>query len=139
MVLASGFTSEAGASFRLLERWRSEQFILVVSEHIIEELARTLGEDRYFALRTTPRTIAAVVASLRDRATLTDLRVPVSGAATQPKDDLVLSTALSGSATILCTRDKQLLKLRSYRNLDILSPGELLSRLEAVEREQDAF
>jgi predicted nucleic acid-binding protein len=55
----------------------------------------------------------------------------VRGAATHPEDDLVLSTALSGDASILCTRDKQLLKLRSYKTVTILSPGELLSLLES--------
>ena len=55
------------------------------------------------------------------------------GVATQPKDDLVLSTALSAQAAILCTRDKQLLKLRSYQTVVILSPGELVARFEAEE------
>jgi putative PIN family toxin of toxin-antitoxin system len=131
MVLASGFTSEAGASARLLERWRGSDYVLVVSEHILKELERTLGEDRYFVLRTTPRVVMATVALLRTDAIVTPLTIPVVGVATQPKDDLVLSTALSGQATILCTRDKQLLRLRSYETLAILSPGELLARLNS--------
>jgi predicted nucleic acid-binding protein len=59
------------------------------------------------------------------------LTIPVIGVATHPEDDLVLSTALSGNATMLCTRDKQLLRLRSYQTVDILSPGELLALLDA--------
>jgi len=130
MVLASGFTSQAGASARLLERWRHGDFALVVSEHILDEVRRTLGEDRYFAPRMTPEEVAATVALLEREAIVTPLTVPVVGVATQPKDDLVLSTALSGQASILCTHDKQLLKLRAYRTATILSPGELLARLE---------
>ena len=63
-------------------------------------------------------------------ATILDLTVEVRGVATHPEDDLVLSTALSGQASILCTRDKQLPRLRSYQSVAILSPGELLALLE---------
>ena len=70
---------------------------------------------------------------LREKSIVTELTIPVVGVATQPKDDLGLSTALSGQATILCTRDRQLLKLRAYQSVVILSPGELMARLEGEE------
>jgi len=62
---------------------------------------------------------------------VTLLTVPVAGVATQPKDDLVLSTALSGGCSHLATRDRQLLKIGSYRNVAIVIPGELRALLEA--------
>jgi predicted nucleic acid-binding protein len=61
---------------------------------------------------------------------VTDLTVDVRGVATHAEDDLVLSTALSGQEEILCTRDKQLLKLRFYQSVAIRSPGELVEQLE---------
>jgi putative PIN family toxin of toxin-antitoxin system len=130
MVLASGFTSEAGASWWLVRRWREREYVLIVSEHMLQELERTLSQDRYFAARTTPEVVAPIIALLRAEATVTPLTTPVVGVATHPEDDLVLSTALSGQASVLCTRDKQLLKHRSYQMLEILRPGELLARLE---------
>jgi putative PIN family toxin of toxin-antitoxin system len=130
MVLASGFTSDAGASARLLQRWQNGEFTLVVSEHILQELERTLNEDHYFAARTTPSRVAPNIALLRAAAIVTPMTVPVVGVATHPEDDVVLSTALSGQVSILCTRDKQLLKLHSYQTVAILSPGELLALLE---------
>lgn len=108
----------------------AKSFVLILSEHIIEELERILGQDRYFAQRTSPSLVAAITSSLRVHAEITDLTVPVTGVATQPKDDLILATALSGNATILCTRDRQLLKLRAYRTVSILSPGEFRTYLE---------
>jgi predicted nucleic acid-binding protein len=70
------------------------------------------------------------MASLREDAKLTDLSTPVIGVATHPEGDLVLSTALSGEASFLCTRDKQLLRLRQHQIVSILGPGELLALLE---------
>ena len=130
MVLASGFTSDAGASARLVRLWQDRRFILVVSEHTLAEIRRTLEQDRYLAPRTTAQQAAAIMASLREDAMLTELSLPVVGVATHPEDDLVLSTALSGDASILCTRDKQLLRLREYQTVSILSPGELLALLD---------
>ena len=131
MVLASGFTSDAGASARLVRQWQDRRFILVMSEHTLAEIRRTLEQDRYFAPRTSAQQAAAIMASLREDATLTDLSTPVTGVAAHAEDDLILSTALSGDASILCTRDKQLLRLGAYQSVALLSPGELLALLEA--------
>jgi uncharacterized protein len=128
-VLAPGFTSRGSASSRLIDLWRTGAFELILSEHVLKELARTLT-DPYFATRLPHDDAAAILMLLSTTATVTGLTVEVSGVATHPEDDAVLATALSGQATILCTRDKQLLKLRSYQSVIILSPGELLARFE---------
>ena len=130
LVLASGFTSDAGASAKLVRPWEDRKFILVMSEHTLAEIRRTLEQYRYVTPRTTARQAAAIMASLQEDAARTELALPVVGVATHPEDDLVLSTALSGGASVLCTRDKQLLRLREYRTVSILSPGELLALLE---------
>jgi uncharacterized protein len=128
-VLAPGFTSRGSASSRLIDLWRTGAFELILSEHVLKELART-RTDPYFATRLPHDDAAAILMLLSTTATVTGLTVEVSAVATHPEDDAVLATALSGQATILCTRDKQLLKLRSYQSVIILSPGELLARFE---------
>ena len=134
-VLAPGFTSQGSASTKLVSLWRAGVFELILSEHLLRELARTLA-DPYYATRVPTEEAIGTLARLRIAATVTDLTVEVRGVATHPEDDLVLSTALSGQASILCTRDKQLLRLRSYQSVAILSPGELLILLEAEALDQ---
>jgi putative PIN family toxin of toxin-antitoxin system len=128
-VLAPGFTSRGSASGQIIARWRAREFELVISTHLLRELARALT-DPYFAARLEPDEALAIVTELRTIAALVEPTVAVRGVATHPEDDLVLSAALSGQAEILCTRDKQLLKLRDHAGLAILSPGEFLSFLE---------
>jgi putative PIN family toxin of toxin-antitoxin system len=111
-------------------RCLSGAFELIVSEHVLQELARTLA-DPYFVARLPREDAVAILTLLNTNATVTELTARVRGVATHPEDDAVLATALSGQATILCTRDKQLLRLRSYQHMAILSPGELLARFEA--------
>ena len=129
-VLAPVLTSQGSASARLIDLWRTGAFELILSEHVLQELARTLA-DPYFATRLPREDAAAILVLLRTNAIVTELTAQVRGAATHPEDDAVLATALSGQAAILCTRDKQLLKLRSYQQVIILSPGELVARFEA--------
>lgn len=128
-VLAPGFASDFGVSARLVSLWRARKFELVVSEHLLGELDRT-WRDPYFSSRVTSSDSALALETLRTDATLVERTFDVVGIATQPEDDLVLSTALSGHAQFLGTRDKQLLKLGSYLTLKIIHPGDLLDILE---------
>jgi uncharacterized protein len=128
-VLAPGFTSQGSASARLVDLWRSGAFTLVLSDHLVRELARTVT-DSYFARRLSAADAEAIVALLRAEAVLTELSFAVHGVATHPEDDLVLAIALSGQASMLCTRDKQLLALGAYKSVVIISPGQAVARLE---------
>jgi putative PIN family toxin of toxin-antitoxin system len=127
-VLAPGIAGAGSASNRLFRLWREDAFTLVVSRHILEELERAL-EDPYFAARVPRSEVDEAIRQLTANATVVELSVDVQGVATHPEDDKVLATALSGDANVLCTRDKQLLKLRTFQGIEILSPGEFLSRL----------
>ena len=128
-VLASGFSSDASTARTLLDRWQDEEYELVVSEHLLAELARTF-EDTYYRVRVSSQQAERVFTLLRADALMAALSTPVVGVATHAEDDDVLATALNGEAAILCTRDKQLLRLRTYENIAILRPGELLALLE---------
>ena len=134
-VLAPAFANPTATAGRLIALWQAGGFELVVSEHVIAELRRTYA-DRYYAARMTSQQVDAAVAALRAAALVTILTVPVSGVATHPEDDLILSTALSAGADFLCTRDRQLLKLGMYQGLRIVSPGHLLALLTNDEEEQ---
>lgn len=129
-VLAPSFTGGRGASRRLIEHWEDDDDELVISEHLLAELRRAF-QDPYYRTRVSSQQAERVLTLLRAQAQFTAQFVPVVGVATHPEDDLVLSTALSGDASVLCTRDKQLLRLREYEAVAILSPGELLALLEA--------
>ena len=131
-VLAPGFTSHGSASARLIDLWRAGAFTLVLSDHMLQELTRTLS-DPYFATRLPREDAMAILTLLSTTAIVTELTVAVRGVATHPEDDAVIATALSGQASILCTRDRQLLKIRSYQTVAILSPGELVDRLQMEE------
>ena len=127
-VLGPGLIGDTSAAARLLQFWSDGAFILVVSIYILEELERSFT-DPYFAARVPSDRAAELVQLVATNATVIEVSVEVQGVATHPEDDLVLATAVSGEASLLCTRDKQLLKLRTFQGIEILSPGEFLRRI----------
>src|SRR6476469_5105870 len=76
----------------VIRLWRVSRYELVVSEHIIEGVRRTLSKP-YFSRYLTPQDRAAAVEQFRRDATVIEITVPVVGVATQPGDDLILATA----------------------------------------------
>lgn len=131
-VLASGFVSQGSATppAQLLDAWRAGAFTLVVSEHILMELAQTLQEP-YFRRRLTPQYIADDLALLHEEALIVPLSVMVQGVATHPEDDLILATCLSAKADYLVTGDGQLQKLGTYHGVAISSPADFVRILAA--------
>ncbi len=132
-VLASGvagFPNPDSTTGELLRRWRARAFVLVVSEHILAELDRTFA-NRYFTSRLSDEQITAAMETLRSSAVIQTVTVRVAGIATQPKDDLVLATALSAGVDYVITGDKPLQALSRYLSLTILSPRQFLDLLEA--------
>jgi uncharacterized protein len=122
-VLASGFVGkpELSPPARVLDAWRIRLLTLVLSEHILTELARTFRLS-YFSRRLSVVEAAANVDLLRQRTRIIPITLTVQGVATHPEDDLVLATAISGRVEYLITGDGKLQQLGSYEGVAILSP-----------------
>lgn len=127
-VLASGLTRSGSAAAEIIRHWQDDALVLITSAHILDELTRAFAKP-YFASNVSDVRAKALVQLVETNATVVELSVEVAGVATHPEDDKVLAPALSGEASVLCTRDKQLLKLQAFQSVGILSPGQLLSRL----------
>lgn len=135
-ILASG-TARIGpnpdaAPVRFILAWETNRFNVVLSEHLLDEIDRTLTK-RYFARWVRPAERVEIRQFLERRAIITPITVPVVGVATQPADDLVLATALSGGAQYLVTGDYKLVRLKSYRGLIILNVNEFLATLPGLQ------
>lgn len=97
---------------------------VVTSPALLDELERTLR-----AKFTVGPAAATFLEQLRLRVHLvvpTPLAAPVSHDA---DDDVVLATAVAANATVIVTGDLDLLILRSYRSIEIVTPRDFLGRL----------
>jgi len=128
-VLASGFPAPAGVPAQLIDSWTDLAYELVISEHILEGLARTWRKP-YYQQRYSPGRVQQTLALLRTGATLVTPVATVRGVAADEEDDLVLATAIAGDAGFLVTGDRYLQTLGRYHSVVILSPRQFLEVLE---------
>lgn len=128
-VLASGAVANQGTMKRLMDAWQAEVFQLYISRPILQELQRTLQKP-YFAQRIPSSLVVRYLTVLVETSTLVSVASPVPRVATHPEDDFILATAAACEADYLVTGDEQLLKLRSYRGVTIISPYGFCSVLE---------
>jgi uncharacterized protein len=133
-VLASGFVraNPDSATVQTLDAWRAGRYLLILSEHLLDEVDRTL-ESPYFARRLSWERRANDMGLLRTRSAVIEITVSVTGVATHPEDDLVLATAVSAGADYLVTGDRKLQRLGSYEGVTIVSPRQFLDLLDEQE------
>ncbi len=124
-----GLLASGSPPGEVLRRWRSDEYALIVSGPIMVEVRRALQKP-YFTERRSIQLIEATLEIIQQRALMAALTVSVSGIATHPEDDLVLATAVSASADVLVSGDRQLLKLGSFEGVRILSPRDFLQFLD---------
>lgn len=114
---------------QILRLWYQDAFVLVVSEPLLNELARVL-DRRYFAGKLSPEDRLADIALLRSRGLVTSLTVAVNGVATHAEDDAILATAASAQVQYLVTGDEPFRRrVPSYRGVTLVSPRAFLQIL----------
>lgn len=127
-VLASGLVNAGSVPGNVLSCWSAGLFELVISEHILQELARTLGKP-YFRQRLSVEQVFRFLQVLKTDAISVPLQTGPARIASHPEDDLVLATAADGDAIYMVSGDKQLLALGRVDQCTIVSPAEFLAFL----------
>jgi putative PIN family toxin of toxin-antitoxin system len=130
-VFVSGLISPKGPPARILMALRSARFTLVssppVNEEIIEVLSRPTIRDRY-GLGDRIFDVSFILWEVADLV----INLPNVQVSSDPDDDKFLATAVAGRADYLVTGDVgDLLSLREYKGVRIVSPREFVSSLKA--------
>ena len=136
-VLVSGFPAETGPPSELVERWTNLEYELVLSEHILEGIARA-WQKPYYRRRYSSEQRQEALDLLREAALLVTPVTTVPGVGEDEEDDFVLATAVAGNAEYLVTGDGVLQGLGRFQDVTILSPRQFLDVLEAEDRGRDA-
>jgi putative PIN family toxin of toxin-antitoxin system len=127
-VLIAAHISRAGVCAELLADLLLHHE-LVISDFILEELRRKLGEKFEFPSRE----VNQVVAFLR-RVSLIVLPADLpSDLCRDPTDVPVLGTAVAGECSLLISVDRDLLDLRSIEEIPIVRPGEYWRRAHLID------
>jgi putative PIN family toxin of toxin-antitoxin system len=129
MIWVSYSTLKDGYRHRLIERAHRQRVRLFVSEYILQELWEVLIEDLGRTRRYATMARHAVLRIAKSVA----LGLPKSGLVPgDPNDDPIVQTALSAKADYLITTDKEILKVKKVRDLEVITPLDFETRLGEV-------
>jgi putative PIN family toxin of toxin-antitoxin system len=119
-VLFGAFASR-GAYCDLLNRCLQKHRV-VISKHIVDELVRGLVKQ----LRITPNYARTAVSDLSVECSVVVPLAVAPDACRDPDDLPVLGTALAGTCDHIVTGDRDLLSLRAFKGIAIVSPRRFL-------------
>lgn len=119
-VLVAAFLTE-GLCSKILRRARRGEFHLVLSPFILGELKDVLLRVVSAAREEADAALALVSQAARE---IVSPKGRVRGACRDPEDDAILDCAAAAEAEVIVTGDRDLLDMRRFEGIRILSPRE---------------
>ena len=105
----------------------AERVTLVVSRELLVELLDVLSRKKFEKeLGRTGRTAHEWVSEIEEIAVVAD-SIVIERTSRDPDDDAILAAALSSRADFIVTGDQDLLVLKSFRDIPILTPAYFLA------------
>lgn len=120
-VLVSSLASETGAPAQIYRAWRNGLFVLVTSRYILEEFIRVAQVK----LGYTSAALAPVLNVLYHFAEFVQ-PAPVRHSRIKKNDWPILGTAAAGQADFLVTGDRELLRLKRFDGIPIITPRDFI-------------
>lgn len=117
-VLLAAFLTE-GVCAKLLTRARKQQFNLITCPFILHEFERILTRKFSATKQEKENALALITEAAQD--IVQPSEIP-AGACRDKDDDNVLACALEAGADYLVTGDKDLLHLKVFRGIHIITP-----------------
>ena len=130
-VFISGILNAQGVPGQVLDAWRAEQFQLLISPPILEELERVL---HYPKIAMRHGWSLALVQQFLFRLTTIAITTPgdlLLSVVDDPSDNRYLECAVEGHATHLVSGDRDLLRLGRFEGIAIVTPHTFLDVLAA--------
>jgi len=133
-VLISGlFGIKNSPSFQILKAIRAQKIILVTSPVILEEVGDVVNRERIVKLtKMSPVERAGFMDMLIERCDVTAGKQPAGQVGRDIKDDKFLACAVEAKADYLVTGDEDLLVLKEYEGIKIVTPREFLGILSKI-------
>ncbi len=110
-----------GKPLEVVSVCKRPDFVSLISDPLLQELYRTLNvRFRWSQALAEAEVSRALAASIHVEPNL------CLTACRDPDDDRVLECAVTGRATLIITGDRDLLSMRSFHGIRIITPGDFL-------------
>jgi putative PIN family toxin of toxin-antitoxin system len=130
-IYVSSLINTQGNPKQIAERWEQNQFDVLVSASIIDEIGRVLRYPRIVKRhRQDEGAIQRFLELLSSQAVMVEPTVMLDAIKEDESDNRYLECAAEGKARYIISGDKHLLELGEYRGIVILSPAAFMTLLE---------
>ncbi len=124
-VFVSALITKGTPPDQLYQAWLRNDIDLVTSAEQIDEITEVLARPKFRGLIDPDETTRMIFAIHLRAVVVTDM--DVSQRSPDPKDDMILATAIAGQAELLVTGDKRdLLALQTVEGIPICTPRDAL-------------
>lgn len=130
-VFVSSLISPKGKPADLIRAWKDNRIQVIVSPQIILEISKTLQKGK-LTRRISPKQAFAIIHGIMNHAAMVSGEV-VLKLCRDPADDKFIACAVEGRADYIVTGDSDLLDLKTYEGVEIVTVEsflKILSRLE---------
>jgi uncharacterized protein len=127
-VLVSAIISD-GKSRELLKKGIANQYSIVMSDLILKELITVLRRPKFdLSEDELQRTIIALIRT----AEVVKVKTKIKAVKEDPKDDMIIETAIDGCADTIVTGDNHLLALKCFRGIKVTTVEKMLVSLQTL-------
>ncbi len=130
-VFISGGTISASPPSKIIDHWRNQDFVMVVSPQLIAEYEEVLQRPeimRYTGLSTQEN--IEYIEEIKARAYMASGKLMLNVLKNDPDDNMVLTCAQEGIATHVVTGNTKDFPFTEYKGIQIVTPREFLILLE---------
>lgn len=116
-------------SVEIYRSCKENRFLMITSSEILSELDAVLRRERMAKFhQLADQQLQKIVNEIAKVSLIVSGEVKVE-VARDPSDDKVISTALAGKADYIVTRDRDLLDLKKYKGIKLVTPEEFMGIL----------
>lgn len=126
-VFVSGIFWEGNFCSQIIDEWKDGKFKLLSSGSILEEFVETL---KNFKIQMSDDMIEEWRNLIIENSIVVEPAIKLYVIKDDPDDNKFLEAGICGSADLIISQDKHLLKLKEYQGIKIVGPKEALLLLK---------
>lgn len=115
-----------GNSNKIIQIWKEGKFSLITSSELLTEFIETL---KNFKIQLPENIIKGWIELIVRNSSIVEPVDKLNIVKGDPKDNMFLEAAIEGEANYIITQDNHLIRLKSFKNVKILTPEEFLQIL----------
>ncbi len=131
VLIAAVINIKSSVSREIYQNFINQQFSLITSSEVLEELEEVLSRERIRkSHHHSTEKLKEIISELVDLSYLVPGITKVE-VVRDPDDNKIISAALEGKADYIVSRDRDLLDLKEYQGIQIVTPEEFMGVLRS--------